>query len=177
MTGIRFSRLVDVPTAEVMTFLNDPGIARHMPLAGDQFDETTTRQWMEGKDGQWQTNGYGPWAVHVGDEFAGWCGFQLEGTDADFALVLRPKFWGTGERIYLQALAKGFQDFHYESIVVTLPPTRKVRRVLQRLGFQNDGETEFFGHRFLRYRLTKLDWLQFANSRHASSLLAFSADR
>lgn len=162
MTEIRFARLVEVPNAEVMGLLNDPNITRHLPLAGDRFDEVTTRQWMEGKDAQWQQNGYGPWAVHVGNDFAGWCGFQREGTDADFAMILRPQFWGNGRRIYLKALAQGFQDFGFESIVVTLPPTRKVERVLHRLGFRHDGETEQWGHRFLRFRLTKLDWLRFA---------------
>jgi RimJ/RimL family protein N-acetyltransferase len=170
MMKVRFSRLVEVATEQVMNLLNDPGIARHMPLAGDRFDEAATRQWVESKDSQWERNGYGPWAIYVADEFAGWCGFQQENAEPDFAMVLRPKFWGAGQRIYLKALATGFQDFGYESIVVTLPPTRKVRRVLQHLGFRNDGETEHWGEGFLRFRLSRADWLRFANSQPPEDL-------
>jgi RimJ/RimL family protein N-acetyltransferase len=159
--------LVEVATEAVMGLLNDPDIARHMPLAGDRFDEEATRRWVEGKDGQWDRNGYGPWAVHVDGEFAGWCGFQQEHDDADFALVLKRKYWGIGKRIYLKAVAKGFEELGYESIVVTLPPTRKASRVLQRLGFRQDGETEEWGKRFFRFRLSRHDWLRFASSRTA----------
>jgi len=162
---IRLARLIDVAPAEVMALLNDPDIGRHMPLAGDQFDEQATRKWVEGKDGQWEKNGYGPWAVHANEEFAGWCGFQKEAGAADFAMVLRRRFWGLGRRIYLDAVGKGFDEFGYESIVVTLPPSRKSSRVLERLGFRADGETEHWGERFLRFRLSRDDWMRFTRSR------------
>lgn len=162
--GIRLSRLAEVSTEDVLDLLNDPGIARHMPLAGDRFDEAAARQWADGKDAQWQQNGYGPWAVIVGDEFAGWSGFQKEGQDADFAMVLKPRFWGLGREIYVRAVGQGFDALGFESIVVTLPPTRKVARVLGRLGFHRDGETEHWGRRFLRFRLLKHDWERFARA-------------
>ena len=169
-TRIRFSRLVDVGVQEVMELLNDPNIARHMPLAG-RFDEAATKQWIEGKDGQWERNGYGPWAVYANETFAGWCGFQKEGLDADFALVLKPRFWGLGRRIYVKALRKGFADFGYDSIVVTLPPTRRVSRVLQRLGFFPHGEVEHSGERFFRFRLSRQDWSRFPESSQSGDRL------
>jgi ribosomal-protein-alanine N-acetyltransferase len=139
--AIRLSRLTEITPAEAMALLNDPDIARHMPLAGDYFDEEATRKWLEAKDKQWQANGYGPWAVHANEEFAGWCGFQKDEGEADFALVLKKRFWGLGRRIYLKAVGKGFDELGYESIVVTLPPSRRSSRVLERLGFRLDGET------------------------------------
>ena len=148
-----------------MALLNDPDIARHMPLAGDRFDDAATRKWVEGKHKQWEQNGYGPWAVHANEEFAGWCGFQREEGDADFAMVLRRRFWGLGRRIYLKAVRRGFDEFGYESIVVSLPPSRKSSRVLEKFGFRPDGETAQWGKRFLRFRLRKDDWMRFMSSR------------
>ena len=155
-----------------MALLNDPDIARHMPLAGDQFDEEATRKWVKGKDNQWEQNGYGPWAVHANEQFAGWCGFQKEEGEADFALVLRKRFWGLGRLIYLSAVGRGFDELGYESIVVTLPPSRRSSRVIERLGFHPDGEVEYWGERFLRFRLSRDAWLRFVRGKKATGSAA-----
>ena len=96
MTGrpqIEFVRLTEVPLAPVVELINEPRNARHMPLAGT-FTEQAAAEWVRAKDGQWESNGYGPWAVLVDGEFAGWGGFQREENGADFALVLSPAHWG-----------------------------------------------------------------------------------
>lgn len=156
-SAIRLCRLTEAEPAEVMALLNDPDIARHMPLAG-VFDEEATRSWVKGKDDQWEQNGYGPWAVYANEKFAGWCGFQQEDGEADFAMVLRKEFWGRGEHVYLKAVDRGFEEWGFDSIVVLLPPSRKASRVLTLLGFRRDGETDQHGHRFLRFKLTRNAW-------------------
>jgi [ribosomal protein S5]-alanine N-acetyltransferase len=159
MTGsnpeIEFRPLSNAPRPELLGLLNDPRVTRHMPLATELFTPATLEQWVEGKDAQWSANGYGPWAVHVDGTFAGWGGFQKEGDDPDFALVLRPEFWGYGRAIYEAGMSKGFEDFGFESVIVRLPPSRRSYRVLSRLGFSPDGEAVQWGRRFMQFRLFK----------------------
>ena len=81
---IEFVRLTEVPLAPVVELLNEPRNARHMPLAGT-FTEEAAAEWVSAKDSQWASNGYGPWAVLVDGQFAGWGGFQREENGADFA--------------------------------------------------------------------------------------------
>lgn len=155
---VRLSRLPDVPIGTIRALLNDLAIARHLPLEGAVFDHEATRKWVEEKDAQWERVGYGPWAIHLDGQFAGWGGFQKEGDDADFALVLKAEFWGSGLAVYRTAMHKGFLDFGFDSVVVTLPPSRRTFRLLARLGYQPDGEAEHAGKRFLRFRLSRRTW-------------------
>lgn len=60
--GIEFVRLTDVPLSAVMRLLNEPRIARHMPLAG-AFSEASAAEWAQQKDRQSAVNGYGPLAI------------------------------------------------------------------------------------------------------------------
>lgn len=62
---------------------------------------STWRKQMNGlgKGCQWQQYGYGPWAFEIDQQFAGWGGLQYEEGDADLALVLHPKFWGSGKEV------------------------------------------------------------------------------
>jgi [ribosomal protein S5]-alanine N-acetyltransferase len=58
-----------------------------VPLSSRFTDETAAGRGAA-KDGQWQRHGYGPWAVLVEGEFAGWGGFRREEYGVDYALVL-----------------------------------------------------------------------------------------
>ena len=92
---ITFVRLTEVDLDAVTALLNEPRNARHLPLAGGEaFTAETAAAWVAAKDGQWDEHGYGPWAVLIDGEFAGWGGFQAEENGADFALVLRPQLLG-----------------------------------------------------------------------------------
>lgn len=154
---IEFVRLPEVPVAAVSALLNEPRNARHMPLAG-QFTDQATAEWVAAKDAQWETNGYGPWAVLVDGEFAGWGGFQREENGADFALVLSPGRWGSGAEITRAALDRGFGELGLDDVIIALPYTRNPTRVVARYGFVPDGEVDYDGARFRQYRLTRQAW-------------------
>ncbi|MFI6938644.1 GNAT family N-acetyltransferase [Streptomyces sp. NPDC050418] len=154
---IEFIRLTDVPPRAVMDLLNEPRNARHMPLAGE-FDEQATLDWIRSKDAQWDTNGYGPWAVLIDGEFAGWGGFQAEEGGADFALVLLPGHWGHGGDIARAALHRGFDELALDTVIIALPFTRSPTRAVARLGFVPDGEVTYGGASFRQYRLTREAW-------------------
>jgi [ribosomal protein S5]-alanine N-acetyltransferase len=154
---IGFVRLTEVPLAAVLALLNEPRNARHMPLAGE-FTEESAAEWVAAKDGQWDTNGYGPWAVLLNSEPAGWGGFQREENGADFALVLLPQYWGHGAEITRAALDRGFGELGLDEVIIALPYTRNPARVVARFGFTPDGEVTYGGARFRQYRLTRQAW-------------------
>ena len=154
---IAFVRLSEVPLAAVIELLNEPRNTRHMPLAGT-FDQASAAEWVAAKDGQWGTNGYGPWAVLLDGEFAGWAGFQREDNGADFALVLSPPYWGHGAEITTAALDRGFAELGLDEVIIALPFTRRPDRVVARFGFVPDGEVTYDGAAFRQYRLTRTVW-------------------
>jgi [ribosomal protein S5]-alanine N-acetyltransferase len=154
---IEFVRLTEVPLEEVLNLLNEPRLTRHLPLT-QSFTPESAAAWVAAKDGQWETNGYGPWAVLLDGHFAGWAGFQREENGADFALVLAPAYWGHGAAITRAALARGFGGLGLDAVVIALPYTRSPTRVVARFGFVPDGEVTYGGTTFRQYRLTREAW-------------------
>lgn len=155
---ISFVRLTEVDVVAVAELLNEPRNARHMPLAGERFTAETAGAWVTAKDGQWEANGYGPWAVLVDGEFAGWGGFQAEENGADFALVLSPRFWGHGEAIARRALTVGFTDLGLTDVLIALPYSRHPDRAVARYGFVPAGDVHYGGQVFRQYGLTRAAW-------------------
>jgi ribosomal-protein-alanine N-acetyltransferase len=150
-------RLTDVPLEAVQTLLNEPRLRRHMPLSSDMSREETAA-WVRDKDSQWERNGYGPWAVLLDGEFAGWAGFQAEPTGADFALVLLPQHWGSGLAVARRALDRGFGELGLTEVLISLPFSRSPDRVVARLGFVPTGVTEHGELTFREYRLAREVW-------------------
>ena len=54
---------------------------------------------------------------------------------------------------FVRITAWGFGELGLPSVTILLPPTRGRAHAVRRLGFVPDGETEYDGQRFLRYRL------------------------
>ncbi|HWA18644.1 MAG TPA: GNAT family N-acetyltransferase [Devosia sp.] len=147
-------RLKDIPAETWLPLLNHPEVRRHMPLAGDTvWTDVLAMEWAAGKDAQWTDNGFGPWALRVDGVFAGWGGFQKEGEDADFGLVLLPEFWGRGFAIARDLFDRDRASLGSRPISILLPPSRTRMKGLARLGFLPDGELDYDGHRFLKFRL------------------------
>ncbi len=159
MTDVRIDlvRLTEVPLDAVVALLNEPRNTRHMPLS-NPFTPESAREWVRAKDGQWAEHGYGPFAVLVDGDFAGWGGFQREPNGADFALVLFPRYWGQGAAITREVLERGFTDLGLTDVLIALPHTRSPDRAVARLGFQPDGEVDYGGVVFRLYRLTRQAW-------------------
>lgn len=150
-----FHRLSEISADDWLTLLNNHDVHRHMPLGGQNWTAEKAVDWAAGKDAQWSANGYGPWAIRVDGAFAGWGGFQKEGEDADFGLVLLPSFWRHGRALHEAMLAKAFGELGFESITILLPPTRRWLRPVERLGYVREGEIDYDGHRFLKFRLKR----------------------
>lgn len=141
----------DIPTEDWLGLLTHPDVVRHMPLDGGNWTEDAVADWAKGKDAQWRTNGYGPWAFRIDGRFAGWGGFQKEGDEADLALVLLPKFWGQGAMIFRHVMSRR-HALGIGPVSILLPPSRSRLRGLARLGFEFVGELAYEGQRFLKFQ-------------------------
>lgn len=150
---LQFKRLNEVSSADIIALNNNPEVLRQMPLGRPDFDEAKCAAWVAQKESQWTLNGYGPWAFMVDRRFAGWGGLQLEGDDADLALVLHPDYWGLGKAIFDEIVRRAFQEMGLDSITLLLPTTRTRIKGILRLGFRHDAEVDVEGVRFVRYRL------------------------
>lgn len=154
---VAFARLTDIDLDEVLALLNEPRNARHMPLVGEPSTHETAAAWISAKDRQWEEHGYGPWAILLDGEFAGWGGFQAERDGADLALVLHPRWWGRGaevargDRRGVRRPRAGGRPHR-----TALQPATRCRRGA--LGFLPDGEATHGEVRFRRYRLTRERW-------------------
>jgi len=151
-------RLTDVEPGDIIALMSDPLVRRHMPLARGEFGPAECAAFVDAKEALWRDHGYGPWAFVIGDEFAGWGGFQPEDGDADLGIVLHPRFWGYGRAIAQRFLDEGFGTLGFESVIILLPDSRAAAHGILRLGFTPDGGTEFHGIRFQRFRIRKEDY-------------------
>jgi RimJ/RimL family protein N-acetyltransferase len=152
MAELSFHPLSEIPATELLALLTDPEVRRHMPLAGNDWDAESAAAWARAKDAQWLENGYGPWAIRIDGEFAGWGGFQREGDEADLGLVLLPGHWGHGAAIFRELVRRGAR-MQIRNVTIMLPPSRARLKGLARLGFEPAGELDYAGQRFLKFRL------------------------
>jgi RimJ/RimL family protein N-acetyltransferase len=150
---IRFVRLPDVSSDEIIAHMRDPRVTEHLPLATGRWNRRTCAEFVSAKEERWRRDGLGHWAIRCNGTYVGWGGFQREGDEWDFGLVLRPEYFGLGMRITKMALAFAASDGRIEAVTFLLPPSRRHFRALERLGATLVGEVDLKGHAFLKYRL------------------------
>ncbi len=85
--------------------------------------------------------------------YVGWGGFQKEGDEWDYGLVLKPGAFGLGMRITRKAIAFAVADRRIPYMTLLLQPSRRNLGGLARLGAKYVGKVEYGGARFLKYRL------------------------
>lgn len=155
---ISFRPLAEAGQERLVRLMSDPRVYRYMPLSSGSFTPADCDGFLAAKAKLWADHGYGPWALFLGEDFAGWGGFQWEDGDADLGLVLAPDFWGAGQRLAIAMLDKGFGEMGFPSVTALLPPGRPHVGALLRAGFVADSETTINDKRFLRFRLHAEAW-------------------
>lgn len=150
---IAFARLTEVSREEILAHMQDPRVGEHMPLMTEPWDARTVDGFIEAKEACWQRDGLGHWAILCDGRYVGWGGFQKEGEDWDFGLVLRPDAFGLGLGIALKALDFARVDPRISHVTFLLAPSRRSLSALDRLGARFLGEVEYDGTRFRKYRL------------------------
>lgn len=142
-----------------MAHMSDPRVAEHMPLLTFEWDETVVANFVASKEQCWSRDGLGHWAILLDNEYVGWGGFQKEGDEWDYGLVLMPEYFGLGIRISRKAIEFAIADDRIPYVTFLLPPSRKNLGALKRLGAIFIGETKHDGSTFLKYRLETNDGL------------------
>lgn len=150
---ITFTRLPTIDPSEIAAHMSDPRVAEHMPLLTFAWDEAAVARFVADKEERWRRDGLGHWAIRVNGDYVGWGGFQKEGDEWDFGLVLRPTAFGLGTRIAKKAIDFAFADERIPFVTFLLPPSRKHLGALDRLGARFLGEVEYEGAAFRKYRL------------------------
>ncbi len=151
--AITFARLPQVEPNAIIAHMSDPRVAQHMPLLTSDWDAAFVATFVAAKEACWARDGLGHWAILSNDEYVGWGGFQKEGDEWDFGLVLRPEAFGLGTRIARKALAFAKADARIPFVTFLLPPSRRNLGALTRLGAVFVEEIEYDGATFLKYRL------------------------
>ncbi len=150
---ITFARLPEIAPGEIIAHMSDPRVAEHMPLLTFQWDEAAVAKFVASKEECWNRDGLGHWAVLSNDRYVGWGGFQKEGDEWDYGLVLRPEAFGLGVRVSRKAIAFAIADARIPFVTFLLPPSRKNLGALDRIGAVFIGTVDYAGSAFLKYRL------------------------
>lgn len=133
--------------------MSDPRVAEHMPLLTSTWDLDAVAKFVAMKEECWRRDGLGHWAILCNGRYVGWGGFQKEGDEWDYGLVLKPEHFGLGPQISKKAIAFAKADGRIPYVTFLLPPSRKNLGALARLGAQFVGEIEYDGATFLKHRL------------------------
>ncbi|WP_282091267.1 GNAT family N-acetyltransferase [Epibacterium ulvae] len=150
---ITFTRLSKIDPAEIIAHMSDPRVAEHMPLLTFEWDEAAVAKFIATKEACWSRDGLGHWAILQDNQYVGWGGFQKEGDEWDYGLVLKPNSFGHGVRISKKALEFAVADERIPYVTFLLPPSRKNLGALKRLGAEFVGEISYDGSTFLKYQL------------------------
>ena len=150
---ITFVRLTDISPDEIIAHMSDPRVAEHMPLLTSEWDRNAVAKFVAAKEDYWRRDGLGHWAILCNGRYVGWGGFQKEGDEWDYGLVLKPGSFGLGARIAKEAIEFAIADERIPFVTFLLPPSRKNLGGLARLGARFVEEIELDGAQFLKYRL------------------------
>jgi len=157
--NVTFVRLTDIPRGQIIAHMTDPRVAEHMPLLTFQWDHDAVTRFIAAKEAYWRRDGLGHWAILCDDHYVGWGGFQKEGEEWDYGLVLKPERFGLGMLITRKAIHFALAHKHIPFVTFHLPPSRRKLGALARLGATFVDEVDIAGVRFLKYRLDT-PWLQ-----------------
>ncbi|NJO31887.1 MAG: GNAT family N-acetyltransferase [Rhodospirillales bacterium] len=150
---ITFARLPAIAPDVIIAHMSDARVAEHMPLLRFEWDLDVVSKFVAAKEECWHRDGLGHWAILYNGVYVGWGGFQKEGDEWDYGLVLKPGSFGLGTRISKKAIEFAVADERIPFVTLLVPPSRKKLRALERLGARFVEETEYDGAQFLKYRL------------------------
>lgn len=150
---ITFVRLSEIAPDDIIDHMSDPRVAAHMPLLTFTWDAAAVAEFVATKEACWARDGLGHWAILSDSAYVGWGGFQKEGGEWDYGLVLKPDAFGLGARISRKAIQFARSDKRIPFVTFLLPPSRKHLGALERIGAKHLGEVEYDGAIFRKYRL------------------------
>ena len=150
---IAFVRLPEIASEEILRHMTHPRVAEHMPLLTGVWDNEAVHKFVAAKELCWHRDGLGHWAFLCNGAYVGWGGFQKEGDEWDFGLVLKPEEFGIGMRIARKAIEFARTQKQIPFVTFLLPPSRKNLGALKRFGAEYVTTIQYEGSDFLKYRL------------------------
>ncbi|MBI1492284.1 GNAT family N-acetyltransferase [Halocynthiibacter styelae] len=150
--GISYRRLTDVAPQDILDHMTDPKVAEHMPLLKTIWNLSTVRHFVAAKEARWTDDGIGHVGIYHKGKYIGWGGFQKEGSDWDFGMVLKTETRGIGPRICKTAL-KAAHAAGITAVTFLLPNSRKSTGALKRLGAEELKPVEYDGAQFRKFRV------------------------
>jgi RimJ/RimL family protein N-acetyltransferase len=137
----------------------DPEVMKYIGIeAGKLMTLDEVRSLIDGAVNGWKTRGYGRWSVfhQETNEFVGFAGFRCEGGVPELIEVVHEKFWGNG---YTTEAARAVLDYGFSQLgfrvvcAFTRPANERARSLLEKLGAEFLGQTEFHGVNGAAYRI------------------------
>ncbi len=150
---ITFTRLSEVDPEDILSHMSDPRLAEHLPLLKGTWNRAAVDHFVQVKEECWARDGLGHWAILQNGNYVGWGGFQKEGDEWDYGLVLKPESFGLGARITRLAIEYAVSDPRIPFVTFLLPLSRQHLGALARLGAQFVGEFEYDGATFKKFRM------------------------
>jgi hypothetical protein len=102
--------------------------------------------------GRWNRDGLGHWAILYNGNYVGWGGFQKEGDEWEFGLVIKPQCFGLGTIITKKAIEFAIACERIPFVIILLPLPRKKLGAISRLGAKFVDQIERGGARFREFR-------------------------
>ncbi len=158
---LTYERLGPEHAAPLERLLLDP---RVMPTLWPWSRAPTAEDVRSGLDAMtahWSRHGFGMWALRDRGtgEFVGRGGLQradaIDAASVEVAWAIVPERWGQGlaTEMALKSVEVAFAQLDLaELIALTLPGNLASRRVMEKAGFQSDGEIEHVGLAHVLYR-------------------------
>ncbi len=150
---ITFVRLTEIHLREILSHMIEPRVAEHMPLLNFEWTLDEVERFVMAKEDAWARDGLGHWAILSEKTYIGWGGFQKEGDEWDFGLVLKPQYFGLGMAVSRKAIEFARGDPRIDFVTFLLPPSRKKFGALIKGGAKFVGTVEHQSTSFLKYRL------------------------
>lgn len=150
-----------IHTAEYTALVADPDVMRYVGLvAGQVLDQEQAEDLVIGAADAWLKRGYGRWSVfeRSSTEFAGFTGFRCEQGVPELICLFKKKFWGKG---YATESSRTCLDYGFDALgfrevcAYCRPSNEKARRLMERLGGEFVGITDFYGVDGAAYRFTR----------------------
>ena len=150
---IEFLKLTEIDPSAITAHMSDPRVGENMPLLKGRWSHAQTLAFVDAKEAAWAADGLGHWAFVVDGDYVGWGGFQKEGDEWDFGLVLRPDRFGVGLPIARACLEWAARDPRIPFVTFLLPPSRTRLSALRRIGATEIEPVTYDGEVFRKFRL------------------------
>ena len=150
MKDISYVEIEHLDKNELMSILNKEKVREHL-IRHDQFDDSSLKDWVEGKIIVNSTKGCKVKGIKVNESVAGWCGIQFENNSFELAIVLDEQYLGIGVRVFKDLMAWA-SELGHSKVVLHLLNTRPEYMFLKKMAIRVF-ESTIFEQKYTSYEL------------------------